>query len=161
VDAPHLNPFNKVLSKLEGFKVHGKGHRACCPACGGTSAKMSITETETGAVLLHCFAGCAPADVLAAIDLRLSDLFPTRLREMTVAERREAFNRTLMAQWRAALEVVCTEIAFPCLALRKLAGGEALSQEDEARLQVAEARIDDARNVLCPKPAPFRPDVLS
>ncbi len=158
-NALQLRPIDSLLSRLEGAKMHGKGYRARCPACGGNSAKLSVTEADTGTVLLHCFGGCVPADVLAAVGLRLGDLFPERLRPMTDAERREARDRARLAGWHAALEVLCKEAAIVHLAQQQLARGEPLNDADEARLHVAEQRIANARNVLCPPPARFRPEV--
>lgn len=157
--ALHLHPIDAILARLESVKQHGKGYRARCPACGGTSAKLSVSSADTGAVLLHCFGGCVPADVLAAVGLRLGDLFPERLRPMTEAERREARERVRMAQWQAALEVLCKEAAIIWLAQRQLARWQVLSESDEARLKLAEERIANARNVLCPPPVRFRPEV--
>ena len=157
--ARQLRPIDTLLSRLEGVKQHGKGYRARCPACGGSSAKLSVTETDTGAVLLHCFAGCAAADVLAAVGLQLGDLFPERLRPMTDAEKREARDRARMAQWQAALDVLPLEVAIVQLAAQQVGRGEQLAPDDAARLRVAEARIADSRGVLCPSPARFRPEV--
>ena len=154
----HLRPIDTLLSRLEGVKQHGKGYRARCPACGGISAKLSVSEADTGSVLLHCFGGCVPADVLAAVDLRLGDLFPERLRPMTDAERREAREHARMAQWQAALPDLCKAAAILQLAQRELASGRPLSAEDLACLRKTEDRIADARNVLCPPVARFRPE---
>lgn len=154
-----LHPIDKLIERLEGVKRHGTGFRARCPACGGNSAKLSVSEAVTGSVLLHCFAGCGAADVLAALGLRLGDLFPERLRPMTEAERREARDRGRMAHWQAALEGLCMEVAIVQCAQRQLARWLVLSEEDDARLALAGQRIADARNALCPSIARFRPEV--
>ena len=88
------------------------------------------------------------------------DLFPERLRPATDAERREARERARIAQWQAALEVLCKEAAIVNLAQKQLVRWQFLSEEDDARLQLAETRIANARNVLCPPPARFRPEVV-
>lgn len=157
--ALRLRPIDALLSRLEGAKQHGRGYRARCPACGGMSAKLSITEADSGAVLLHCFGGCVPAEVLAAIGLRMGDLFPERLRPMTDSERREAQDRARMAGWHAALEVLCKEAAIVHLAQQQLSRWQVLNEVDDARLKLAEERIANARNALCPPPARFRPEV--
>ena len=155
-----IRPVELLLSKLEGVKPSGKGHRAKCPACGGNSAKVSVTEADNGAVLLYCFAGCTPKDVLTAVGLDLGDLFPERLRPLTEAERREARDRARIAQWQAALEVLCKEAAIVHLAQQQLVRWQFLTEEDDARLKLAETRIANARNVLCPPPTKFRPEVI-
>ncbi len=37
---------------------------------------MSVTETDHGQLLIYCFAGCGAADVVEAVGLTMSDLFP-------------------------------------------------------------------------------------
>lgn len=154
-----VRPIDLLLSKLERVKQHGRGHRASCPSCGGSASKLSVSEVETGAVLLHCFGGCTPGEVLGAIGLRLGDLFPERLRPETPAERREARERAQVAGWQAALEMLCKEVAVVYLAQRQLRNWLVLSEEDDARLKLAEDRIANARNMLCPPAARFRPEV--
>ena len=84
--ACHQPPIERLLARLEGAKQEGKAYRARCPACGGVSRKLSISATVSGAVLLHCFGTCEPADVLEAVGLRLSDLFPDRLQSLCAVE---------------------------------------------------------------------------
>jgi len=160
MNAAHsLRPIDALLPKLEGVKQSGRGYRARCPSCGGTSAKVSVSESDSGTVLVHCFGGCAPAEVLDAIGLSLGHLFPERLRPETPAERREARERAQVAGWQAALEMLAKEAAVVHLAQRQLANWLVLSAEDDARLKLAEDRIANARNVLCPPAARFRPEV--
>lgn len=64
----------RLLTRLEGVKG-GKGRwQAKCPSHEDRLPSLSITEADDK-ILIHCFAGCAPVDVLAAVDLELSDLF--------------------------------------------------------------------------------------
>lgn len=37
-----------------------------------------MCETDDGRTLIHCFAGCEPGAILAALGLTLADLFPDR-----------------------------------------------------------------------------------
>jgi hypothetical protein len=55
---------------------HGSGGMACCPAHEDRSPSLSIGIGGNGRPLVHCFAGCAPADVLDA--LRRRGLWPDR-----------------------------------------------------------------------------------
>lgn len=54
--------------------VNGRRAMAQCPAHDDRNPSLCITPTE-GSVLLHCFAGCETADVLAAVDLTMADLY--------------------------------------------------------------------------------------
>jgi len=64
------------LNKLE--KVRGKrGHWvACCPAHEDKRPSLAITETDDGRILLKCFAGCSAYEVVSAVGMDLTDLFP-------------------------------------------------------------------------------------
>jgi hypothetical protein len=137
-----------LLHRLEGVKRSGRGYRARCPSCGGKSSKVSIAETDTGAVLLHAFCGCTPADVLGAVGLPLAALFPVRLRPSTPKERRAARRACREAQWGAALDVLVFEGTVVLIAGRQLAGGEPLNADDGKRLALAVSRIEHAREVL-------------
>ncbi|MUV14586.1 DNA primase [Noviluteimonas gilva] len=138
----------ELLARLEGVRSTGKGWRARCPACGGKSDKVSVSEADNGATLLHAFCGCSPADVLGAIGLGLADLFPARLRAMTEPERREARRRAKEAGWAAALDVVAREAAIIEIAGRQIENGQGLLPEDRKRLVAACERVGEARTVL-------------
>ena len=49
---------------------------ACCPAHQDSDPSLSIKELNDGRVLIHCFSGCAPLDVLSAVGLDWDALFP-------------------------------------------------------------------------------------
>ena len=49
---------------------------ARCPAHEDETPSLSVTEEEGGLCLLHCFAGCTPEDVVTALQLDMTDLFP-------------------------------------------------------------------------------------
>ncbi len=71
-----MKPVEVVLSKLRGAKRNGSGWVARCPAHKDRCPSLSIAEGDDGCCLLHCFAGCEPEAVAAAIGLQLSDLMP-------------------------------------------------------------------------------------
>jgi putative DNA primase/helicase len=52
----------------------GESWQACCPAHDDTHPSLSITA-RGDKVLLHCYAGCAPGAIVAALGLTLGDLF--------------------------------------------------------------------------------------
>lgn len=115
---------------------------------GSRSLKVSVTEAANGAVLLHAFCGCSPAEVLAGAGLALADLFPVRLTPQTPEERRVARRAMQEASWRAALVVVDTEVTVVQAAARMVQSGEVLNNDDDDRLQLAAVRIAGAREVL-------------
>lgn len=74
-----MRPADKILSRLDAVRKNGD-HKwmARCPAHADNGPSLSIRELDGGKVLVHCFAGCGGADVMAAIGLALSDLYPER-----------------------------------------------------------------------------------
>ena len=63
---------------LRGLRKVGQAYAALCPAHDDHNASLSIAEGDDGRILLHCWAGCETRDVVAAVGLSLSDLFPPR-----------------------------------------------------------------------------------
>ena len=49
---------------------------AHCPGHDDQRDSLSIGAGENGGTVLHCFAGCATADVLAKVGLRMADVMP-------------------------------------------------------------------------------------
>ena len=69
-----------ILSLLEGVRESGgDNYLACCPAHEDRSPSLSVKICADGRTLLHCFAGCEVESVVAALDLKLSDLMPERI----------------------------------------------------------------------------------
>src|SRR5690606_5164479 len=69
---------DQLLSRLQGVKQTGPDRwLARCPAHDDETASLSIREMD-GKVLVHDFAGCATQEVVNAVGLELSDLFPAR-----------------------------------------------------------------------------------
>ena len=59
----------------EPKEMHGR-ITAKCPAHADRSPSLSVTEGDSGKVLVHCFAGCDLTAVTEALELKRSDLFP-------------------------------------------------------------------------------------
>jgi putative DNA primase/helicase len=66
----------EILSRLEGVKKRGKGYIAKCSAHPDKNPSLSLSELPDGRILIKCFAGCSPQDILASMGLSMSDLFP-------------------------------------------------------------------------------------
>jgi len=70
---------DNLLSRLDRVKKTARADWvACCPAHDDRSPSLTISETADGRVLIHDFGGCSPAEVLAAVGLDFTDLFPER-----------------------------------------------------------------------------------
>lgn len=67
---------NNILSRLSKVKKTHRGYQACCPVHDDKTPSMTITETDDGKVLVHCFGcGARGTDVVEAIGLTASELF--------------------------------------------------------------------------------------
>lgn len=128
-----------LLSRLDKVKQTGPCKSvACCPAHDDRSPSLAVRELDDSRVLVHCFAGCATADVLHAVGLDFDSLYPER-----------AVGHHLPPQWSPfspaqALACVAKETMIVELCATDLQCGRALSEEDRARLQLAHSRIADA-----------------
>ena len=75
--SPASDPIQAVLNRLEGVRGTGSYQwQARCPAHDDKHASLSLGRGDDGRALLHCHAGCALADVLKAIGISGSELFP-------------------------------------------------------------------------------------
>lgn len=75
----HRN-LNNFLGRLEGVRRTGEGRWLCrCPAHQDRTPSLTVRETDDDRLLVHCFAGCAFEDVLAAVGMEPADLMPEKL----------------------------------------------------------------------------------
>lgn len=95
-----MSAVDKLLSRLDGVRRSNKGWAAKCPAHADRTASLSIAEGDDGRILVHCFAGCAAADVVAAAGMELADLFSERIRD-TSPEDRAAARRAVTEREKA------------------------------------------------------------
>lgn len=79
----------KVLDRLEGVKPLGSGWVARCPAHEDDDPSLKVDVDDVGKVLLHCHTGCTTTDVVAAMGLEMSDLFPPRSQNGSASSRRK------------------------------------------------------------------------
>jgi hypothetical protein len=73
-----MTPIEALLAKLPGAKKAGNGWSARCPAHDDRRASLSVSEGDDGTALVNCHARCDTAAILAAIRMKLADLFPTK-----------------------------------------------------------------------------------
>lgn len=128
-----------LLSRLDKVKRLGDGRwLARCPAHDDGSPSLSVRETDDGTVLVHCFAGCSAADVLAAVGLDLADLFPDRHEERGPLRRGERHIP------RDVLAAVAYEARIVAIAAQDIAAGREVIAEDRERIQRAATRLQTA-----------------
>ena len=66
---------DEIIRHFDSPKPNGaNSYMVCCPYHGDKHQSLSITEKD-GKILMNCFAGCNPRDILWAAGLQESDLF--------------------------------------------------------------------------------------
>lgn len=127
---------DNLLSRLEKVKGRNGSWTACCPAHADKSPSLAIRE-DGGKILLRCFAGCEVANIVGAIGMDMTDLFPPNEPKYPPAPRVKFFATDL-------LKVIAIEAAIVSVAAYDMAHGKKLPQVDLDRLQLAYQRINSA-----------------
>lgn len=120
----HHNPVDTLLSRLDRVRPTGTGRwLARCPAHDDRSPSLSVGETDDGTVLIRCFAGCGPTEILGAVGLELRDLFPPR--ESGYAAKPKA----PPIPWRDLFEALERDLVIASIAFSGLARGDEFTAE--------------------------------
>ena len=132
-----------LLERLEGVRQTRAGEWiARCPAHGDKRPSLSVRELDDGRTLLHCFASCTAEEVLNAVGLDYSALFPEQPKGgYYVRNPRRPFSAI------AVLRCVGFEATVAAVAAADLARGEAITEADRARLLLAAERLGKAAEV--------------
>jgi len=145
-----------LLAKLDGVRATGRGRWiARCPAHADGSPSLSIRELDDGRTLLHDFAGCCVADVLAAVGLTFDDLFPSRAVDHHARRERDPFNA------RDVLRALSDEVQIAAIVAARIAYGYDVPWPEIDRLMRAVGRIASAADLFSPHPARGRRTVVA
>lgn len=136
-----------LLDRLDDVQKSGAGWRARCPACKGASRKVVVRE-DGDRVLLHCFGGCKPFEVLQVVGLTWAAVQPPRSWPDSPEDRRRAQRALREIGWASALSVLAIEGAVVESAISTLAAAKPLHDRDIDRLRLANERIGKAANIL-------------
>jgi hypothetical protein len=137
-----MTPAERFVSRLGKVRGRNGSWTAQCPAHEDKSPSLSVRETEDGRVLVHCFGGCAVHEVLGAIGMDLTDLFPPD-------DKRKDYPVTGKPSMKPAfyasdlLRIASFECLVVVIAAYDLSKGKRLSDEDMERLKVAQQRIEE------------------
>ena len=136
------HPIDVLLNRLEGVKETSAGrYKARCPAHDDKSPSLSLAD-DNGKILVHCFAGCEPLEIMAAVDLTLADLFDKPLghlgKPVPIRGRYD---------YRALLKAALTESQAILMAGNQIAEGRPLSAVDKRRLCQAIERVESFAEV--------------
>ena len=130
---------DRPLNRLQGVRQTGPGRWLVrCPAHDDRRASLSVREIDDGTLLIHCFAECGTADIVAAVGLELSALFPSQADARAVKGSTQRGPRIPPAD---ALRAVSLEADLVAICAGRLAAASAFTESEPARLLKAAARI--------------------
>ena len=118
----------RLLSSLEKVEKlppgnHQARYRACCQAHGDKNPSLSITLSNSDTILLKCWAGCSAHDVVHAVGMEMTDLFPEQTKYHAPQERRP-FSAD------QAAKVIALDALAVAVAAAKVRNKEPLIQKD-------------------------------
>lgn len=133
-----------LLDKLDRVKRTGKDHGvASCPTAnhvhGDRHPSLNWRIRDDGALLIYCQAGCTAHEIVSAVGLDMSDLFPAR-------EDGKHFAKGEKRPFPAAdiLRAIAFESTLVLIAAADLLAGNPFNETDRARLALACSRIQAA-----------------
>ncbi len=122
-----------LLDQLHKVRQTGNGqYIACCPSHEDKNPSLAI-RNDNGKILLRCFAGCSAHEIVSAVGLSLSNLFPQESID----------SKPIKNPFPAAnvLRCIQSEAMIVVVAACNIANGMPLSNEDLQRLVLACSRI--------------------
>lgn len=123
------------LSRFENVRQTGETQFVCsCSAHNDKSPSLGVKELDDR-ILINCFSGCSPHEIVSAVGLSLSDLFRK-------SENYKPVRNPFPA--KDILQCLSSEALIVMMASCDLMNGGRLSPEDHARLVTATSRIYNA-----------------
>ena len=124
-----------LLERLEQVRPTGFNKWiARCPAHQDRRPSLSIKVADGEKLLLHCHAGCPAADVVAAVGLDLSDLFPPDLPGIH-------HHRPRVSALSPLIAVFENDLILVHLFLADVGNGQVINELDRATAKAAAGRI--------------------
>ncbi len=119
-----LADFENVLDRLNVASRNGEKAMCFCPAHDDRNSPSLSLKAESGKLLLHCFAGCRPEEIVSEIGLQMKDIFVeggggssiprTRLHACTLrVKRRMSMGKTGVQVMMHALNTVAHSRSTP------------------------------------------------
>jgi hypothetical protein len=144
---------DRLIGRLHGVRQTGPGRwLARCPAHDDGRPSLSVCELDDGRTLAHCFAQCSVADIVAAVGLELSDLFP----EKQVGGYRGRREREPFPA-RDVLLALADETEIAAIVCARVAHGYPVDWPEIDRLLTAVGRIANAAAMFRPERTRRRP----
>jgi hypothetical protein len=112
---------------------------AKCPTHADRDPSLHIKTGDCDQIVFHCFAACTFLEVLGALGLEPTDLYPDKSSHSKGQRPRRNLG--------AVLRAIRFDAIFVSVAASQLAKGEPLSSDDRAKLMEAAGRIAKAVDV--------------
>lgn len=125
-----------LLSKLQQVKHTGRNRWiAFCPSHSDKTPSLAIRK-DNDKILLKCLSGCSTHEIVSAVDMELSDLFPER----------NGYSKPIKNPYLAAdiLRCIQSETFIVAVIAADIIKGEQLTKSRKNCLMVAVGRIGDA-----------------
>jgi len=138
-----MTPVENLISRLDKVKGRNGSWTASCPAHADKGPSLAVRENEDGRILLHCFAGCETANVLGAIGMDMTDLFPpdSKRQEYPVTGK-PAMKPAFFAS--DLMRIIHFEALVVQIVAFDIANGKSPNEETRERMLTAYQRIDEA-----------------
>jgi len=138
-----MTPIENLISRLDKVKGRNGSWTARCPAHADKGPSLAVRENEDGRILLHCFAGCETANVLGAVGMDMSDLFPpdSKRREYPV-EGKPSMKPAFFAS--DLMRIIHFEALVVQIVAYDIANNKMPNEETRERMLTAYQRIDEA-----------------
>lgn len=132
-----------LISRLDRVKGRNGSWTARCPAHEDKGPSLAVRENEDGRILLHCFAGCETANVLGALGMDMTDLFPpdSKRREYPV-EGKPSMKPAFFAS--DLMRIIHFEALVVQIVAFDIANSKPVNEETRERMLTAYQRIDEA-----------------
>ena len=134
-----MTPIDTLLPLLQSAKPSGKNRwMARCPAHEDKYPSLSVRRFDDDAISVKCFSGCTTAEILSAVGLNPSDLFPQNELPRDYPFQRP---RTKSIPYLEILTNLREDLLALSVGFGKLKQGHLLTLEDLERLDTAALRI--------------------
>jgi hypothetical protein len=138
-----MTSVENLISRLDKVKGRNGSWTARCPAHDDKGPSLAVREGKDGRVLLHCFAGCQTANVLGAIGMDMTDLFPPdEMRRDYAVTGKPSMKPAFFAS--DLMRIIHFEALVVQIVAFDIANGKNPNQETRERMLTAYQRIDEA-----------------
>lgn len=144
-----MSAVEKIIGRLSRVMPAGPDKwKAACPLCQSRNGRpIAIRAVPDGRVMLYAFCQCDTGDVLSAIGLRFSDLYPEQLGHHFAPERR-SFDPLQV------LQAVAHEVIVANLIVSEMVESGRGDTEQASRLRMAGQRLTTALSLIGETPVP-------